>query len=102
MNLKELAEYMQTRYKNGFLDRYSGFDYETNPLGSVNVNPADAIGTEYIIDLNTSRIEEWFGDVNTNYGIVLIASGRGGPHIGSSENGTAGYRPKLVVSYEFS
>ena len=77
----------------------SGVDFEATAVGEIAMNPADAIGTEYQMSLNTDLIESWFGSNDTNYGIVLWAVGNGQIHLGSSENITTGYRPKLVVQY---
>jgi len=43
----------------------------------------------------------WFGSPNTNYGIVLIPDDDIPiAHVGSAENPTPAYRPKLVVEYQ--
>lgn len=74
-------------------------DYEMPAIGSMTGNwSGDAVGTEYIIDLTAARIEGWFGASNTNYGLLLKSS-NGALKVGSAENGTTGYRPKLVVTY---
>ena len=52
----------------------------------------------FVCDLNTARVAGWLGSNNTNYGILVVASGMA-EYIGSSEHNTAAYRPKLVVQY---
>ena len=76
-----------------------GVDYETNSLGTWSFSTGSPIGTEIEIDLDTNRIQGWFGSNNTNFGIILISNNNHGVHVGSAENGTSGYRPKLVVEY---
>lgn len=77
----------------------SGTDYESSALGTHAGDRSDANGTEWHIPLTpTSRVANWFGASNTNYGVRVTASaGVGG--MGSSETVTATYRPKLVVDY---
>lgn len=77
--------------------RTSGVDYDTPSIGSFSI-PADAnVGDEYVISLDTSTVRSWFGQ-DTNNGILLWGSDNAG-YIGTAENGTTGYRPKLVVEY---
>lgn len=77
----------------------SGVDFEATAVGEVSMAPADAIGTEYEMSLDTDLIESWFGSNDANYGIVMWAVGNGQIHVGSSENVTTGYRPYLEVEY---
>lgn len=76
----------------------AGTDYESTAIGSFAFNGADAIGTEYAIDLTPARVQGWFGAVNTNYGVIWIPSANSG-HVAQSSNATTAYRPKLVVTY---
>src|SRR3990170_212443 len=76
----------------------AGTDYESDVIGSFSGNQTDPIGTEYSTQLTASRVQEWFGETNTNYGILFDPS-NGGTSIASSDNATAAYRPKLVVNY---
>ena len=79
----------------------AGTDYESTSMGTYSWLPSSAIGTEITVALSPSRVQGWFGASNTNYGIILITSaGSNNAHIGLSENSTAGYRPKLVVTYQ--
>jgi hypothetical protein len=75
----------------------SGTDYEATALGTLAGNSNDANGTEYSTLLTASRVQGWFGAVNTNYGLRIANALVGG--FGSSDNATAGRRPKLVVDY---
>lgn len=76
----------------------SGTDYDATPIGLFEYTANDAVGTEITASLTTSVVEGWFGESNTNYGIRLISSDAF-PAIASSDNATAGYRPKLVIDY---
>ena len=76
----------------------AGTDYESGALGSASGNRSDANGTEYAISLSRARIQKMFGGATYNYGLLIVPSaGCGG--IGSSDNATAAYRPKLVVAH---
>jgi hypothetical protein len=76
----------------------SGTDYEATAIGSFSFDPHSAKGTEIIISLNTARVQDWVGAVNTNYGIIIISTAGHG-HVGQSNHPTTAYRPKLVVHY---
>jgi len=76
----------------------AGVDYEVPSIGSFGLNGRDAVGTEYICALNTSRVAGWFGTVNSNYGMRLVATSWHG-NFASSDNATASYRPKLIIEY---
>jgi hypothetical protein len=76
----------------------SGVDYEPAVIGSFVIPASAQVGDEYVCDLNLTRVAGWFGANNTNYGILMVASGMA-EYIGSSENTTAANRPKLVVQY---
>jgi hypothetical protein len=76
----------------------SGVDYEARAIGSF-VIPANAqVGDEFVCELDTTRVAGWLGANNTNYGILMVASGAA-EYIGSAEHDIAAYRPKLVVEY---
>ena len=78
----------------------AGVDYEATPIGSWSFDASLPKGAEIAIELDTNRVQEWFGGSNTNYGIILVADDNvHSAHVGSAENATAGYRPKLVVHY---
>lgn len=76
----------------------SGTDYEASSIGTINCS-----GTgEETASLTAARVEGWFGGTNTNYGIIIGWSDVQNqvPYWRSSEYGTAGERPKLVVVYK--
>jgi hypothetical protein len=80
----------------------SGEDYEASSIGSFAGDRADAVGTEYHAHLTKARVQNWFSETNTNYGILLIPTGNASADhqsLGSSDHATTGYRPKLVVVY---
>ncbi len=76
----------------------SGTDYEAAAIGSFSGNRSDAVGTEYIASLTAARVEGWFGNPNTNYGMLLV-SDAGTGNMCSSDHAISAYRPKLVVTY---
>ncbi len=77
-----------------------GMDYEASPIGEWSFRSDSPKGTEIVIELNTSRVQEWFGSPNTNYGILLITDPNTyHAHVGSAQNPAPEYRPKLVVTY---
>ena len=78
-----------------------GVDFESTPMGQWSYNGNTPKGFEIIIPLETSRVQEWFGNSNTNYGIILVTEDNTiHAHVGSAEQPTSGYRPKLVVEYQ--
>ena len=80
-----------------------GTDYESTSIGSFSSTNNSAVGTEYICELTPSRIKNWFGESNTNYGILICGTENfdGANHFfASSDHATEAYRPKLVVLYE--
>ena len=80
----------------------SGTDYEASAIGTFDFNRNDAVGTEYTPTLTAARVEGWFGESNTNYGVLLTATSSGSTAaqgLASSDHATTGYRPKLVVEY---
>ncbi len=95
------SEEVQTAWAGSAGCSTSGTDYESTSLGSFSFYMDEVLGHEYTIDLLASRIEDWFGASNTNYGIIIIPTS-GDMHVGSSDNSTPGYRPKLVVTYQES
>lgn len=74
----------------------SGVDYEALALGSANGDRVDANGTEYAIALTASRVAGWM--TGSNYGMLIIVSANCGG-LASSDDTTAAWRPKLVVTY---
>jgi hypothetical protein len=82
--------------------RTSGEDYEADVIGTFDWLAADSEGHEYIIDLTPARVEGWFDTPNTNYGLLIqqaLAAAEKDHQIASSDHGTTGYRPKLVIEY---
>ena len=77
----------------------SGIDYNETPLGTFVVASEDTLGHEYISELTVASIENWFGLINTNYGIVLTGALWDNINFCSSNHTTESYRPKLVVQY---
>jgi hypothetical protein len=78
----------------------SGEDFEADAIGTFSVNGEPAL-TPFICSLDTNRISGWFGENNTNYGILLLTSDYSGFNgdFSSSDAATTSYRPKLVVQY---
>lgn len=76
-----------------------GTDTEADAIGSYSVDPGDAIGTEYEIELDTDRVAEWFGGSDDNYGIIIYPTNNSEIHLAQSDYVTTAYRPKLVVEY---
>jgi hypothetical protein len=74
-------------------------DYESTVIGSFTALAADPQGTEYIVSLNTTRVQGWCGASNTNYGIILFCPGWGGHHFAKAARAETNWRPKLVVEY---
>jgi hypothetical protein len=75
-----------------------GTDYGADVIGTITY-PDEAADTEAQSSLDITAVEGWFGETNTNYGILLIGSGGSDRSWHSSDGETAGYRPKLVVDY---
>jgi hypothetical protein len=97
-NYKEQTPGSETAWAGSAGLSTSGTDYEASSIGSWIQNSGDAAGTEYSAALTTSRVEDWFGGTNTNYGIVLWTTVNLAANA-SSDSATTGYRPKLVVVY---
>lgn len=76
----------------------SGIDYESSVLGTFFMSWQQPVYTEYNISLTPSRIEGWFGENNTNYGLLIKYDGTDDT-VQSSEYQYTEYRPKLVVHY---
>lgn len=75
-------------------------DYETPEMGSRTWTPSDdPLGQEYAISLSAGRVACWFGQNNSNYGIVIKNTTAGSDHQGQSEHTNTTLRPKLVVRY---
>jgi hypothetical protein len=84
----------------------SGTDYEADASPPTITFPASSIDTEAQADLTSgnnltaARIAGWFGAANTNYGLVIGVTGATGTRSWhSSSVATAGYRPKITVTY---
>ncbi len=78
-----------------------GVDYESTQMGEWSYNGNQPKGYEIVIPLDASRVQAWFGNSNTNYGIILVTDDNTThAHVGSDENTFSGYRPKLVVHYQ--
>jgi hypothetical protein len=74
-------------------------DYEPTVLGSFPYNSGDAIGTTYAIALLASRVSQWFGLINANYGLKIPVSGAAVGGLAASDHATPAYRPQLTVDY---
>lgn len=59
------------------------------------IDPGDRTSTT----LTAAAVEDWFGDPNENYGMWMYQPESYDRNIYSSEHGTAGFRPQLVVEY---
>ncbi len=79
----------------------SDTDYDAAILGTLPYQDSDPAGTKISASLTAAAIEDWFGISNANYGLrIKYASGTGShPDLRTSDNGTAGNRPELVVNY---
>ena len=75
-----------------------GVDYDPNPIGSFTIPYHASIEDEYIAELDTTRVQGWFGADNTNYGILMVCDGKA-EYITTSEFSDTTRRPKLVVNY---
>lgn len=80
----------------------TALDREAADIGSVTLIDGAAVGTEYAIALTPSKVQEWISGGFTNNGLVLKMDGENDDlfRLGSSDNATSGYRPKLVIEYE--
>jgi hypothetical protein len=76
----------------------SGVDYEPKPIGTFVIPAYAKTGDEYVCELDLTRVAGWLGAANNNYGMLLISNGAA-DYIGSAENETPAYRPRLVVEY---
>ncbi len=92
-------EGMQTPWAGSAGCSTLGVDYESTPMGTWSFNGGSPKGHEIVIELDTSRVQGWFGSPNTNYGIILVTDLTPPAHVGTSEESTAEYHPKLVVDY---
>ena len=70
-------------------------DFDSTVLGTVSYTANDPEGTELPTALTAASIEPWFA--GTHYGLRIIGTTL--PNVASSDHGTTGYRPKLVVLY---
>jgi hypothetical protein len=76
----------------------AGVDYAAVAIGTFSGNRSDVVGTEYSAALTAATVETWFGAINNNYGMLLVAAGPV-DYLHSSEHGTVAYRPRLDVDY---
>lgn len=76
-------------------------DHEIAVIGSFSQSSGGSIGDEHSTVLTAARVQDWFGSPNENYGIVGVwtSSGTARFQAASSDHGTSGYHPKLVVEY---
>jgi hypothetical protein len=75
-------------------------DREATDIGSVSILNADAVGTQYDIALTPSAVQDWVDGTMTNNGLLLKIDDETDLYqFDSSDHGTAGTRPKLVVTY---
>lgn len=80
----------------------SGTDYEATALMSVTQNSAAANPTQYEWTFNEdgiARVEEWFGSITKNYGMMIKGNAYEESTFAFSENATESYRPILTVTY---
>ena len=76
----------------------SGTDYNASSMGTLTGNGDNPNGTEYAVTLNVAQVQSMLDE--GDYGIVrILTSGSGVQYLNSSDVGTTGYRPKLVVEY---
>ncbi len=95
------SEGVQTPWAGSAGASTASVDYEPTAIGSWSFNANAAKGAEILIDLDCNRVQGWFGANNNNYGIILVADDNvHSVHVGSAENATAAYRPKLEVTYQ--
>jgi len=81
--------------------RNTSTDRESSSIGSISLSATEANG-EKTISLDASKIQEIVSGSFTNNGFIcdMPAAQVNDQHIfASSDNATAGYRPKLVVEY---
>lgn len=76
----------------------SGTDYVATGIGSFHVY-TDPAGTEEQASLNTADVEDWFGSINQNYGLIFFGDSIGIRSFHSAESSSTSLRPKLVVDY---
>lgn len=88
-----------TAWAGGAGCKVSGTDYEAALLGSISGNRSDNNGTEYAAALTPSRVQDWFGVTNRNYGITQSCSIGNWMTMASSDHATAAFRPMLTVIY---
>lgn len=78
-------------------------DREASTIASTSVTANRAIGVETQFSLSASAVQDWWDGDYTNNGIQVRDSADDTDNCfstyGSSDNGTTGYRPKLVVEY---
>jgi len=63
---------------------------------------SEEVGTEKTFTINADGLavlQSWFGDATNNGIIIRISETAGGYAVGSSENATTDYRPKLTIVY---
>lgn len=73
----------------------AGVDYESGAIGTFSQTGAGYVN----MSLSPSRIAEWFGAVNTNYGVTIGQTGTINVQVYSSDYTVAADRPKLTVEY---
>lgn len=74
-----------------------GTDITSAPIGILTAN-GQGVGI-YAVDLDVDIVQDWIGEDNSNYGILIKPTVTSPFHIALAEYGTAEYRPKLVVEY---
>jgi len=80
----------------------SGTDYEATALMSVTQNATASNPTQYEWTFNAAgiaRVEDWFGGITNNYGMMIKANAYEESTFALSEHATASYRPVLTVTY---
>lgn len=74
----------------------SGTDYDATPMGSRTIPANAAVGSAQAVTLDLTEFAEM---ISANYGLVVEPTSYAPFAVGSSDNATTGYRPRLVVEY---
>ena len=77
-------------------------DREASNIGTATLTNGMAAGTEIVVSLTASAVQDWWDGGLTNEGLLLKNSAENVNNIfylATSDHATTGYRPKLVVAY---
>lgn len=78
-------------------------DIDTTALGAVSVPGTPSAGTEYQISLTAAEVQKMIDGTYSNYGFAFKMQDESGSYEhqwASSRHGTAGYHPKIVITYD--